>query len=68
MRLVLVSVFTSLYLLYVGIVGEIGDTSTGHDYYIWTRKKLEIGYHGNQVSATCGTVKPVLNGHARATS
>merc|ERR1712137_1366489 len=29
-----------------GVVGEIGDNN---DYYIWTHKKFEIGYNGNQI-------------------
>jgi len=30
-----------------GIVGEIEDKENA--YYIWTHKKFEIGYNGNQV-------------------
>ena len=30
-----------------GIVGEIDEK--GEDFYIWTHKKFEIGYNGNQI-------------------
>ena len=33
----------------IGVVGEVGDGDGGKEYFIWTRKKLEIGYNGNQV-------------------
>lgn len=34
-------------LLSVGIVGEADEN--GEDYYLWTYKKLEIGFHGNRI-------------------
>ena len=39
----------SIFPMLLGVVGEVGEESNGDDYYIWTRKKLEIGYSGNQV-------------------
>jgi transmembrane 9 superfamily protein 3 len=30
-----------------GIVGDVGEN--GEEYYIWTHKKLEIGYNGNKI-------------------
>lgn len=30
-----------------GIVGEIGESND--EYYIWTHKKLDIGYNGDQI-------------------
>lgn len=30
-----------------GIVGDIGEN--GEEYYVWTHKKLEIGYNGNKI-------------------
>jgi len=30
-----------------GIVGEADEN--GEDYYLWTYKKLEIGYNGNRI-------------------
>ena len=33
---------------YLGIVGSVDDSGIG--YYMWTHKKLDIGYNGNQVS------------------
>ena len=39
-----------LYIFFVGIVGEMEDGGEdGKEYYLWTHKKLEIGYNGNQV-------------------
>ena len=39
--------------MHAGIVGEVNEGSNGEkEYHIWTRKKLEIGYHDNQVSAS----------------
>ena len=35
------------YILLSGIVGEM--ENDGQDLYIWTHKKFEIGYNGNQV-------------------
>ena len=31
----------------LGIVGEIGESND--EYYIWTHKKLDIGYNGDQI-------------------
>ena len=31
----------------LGIVGEIGESKD--EYYIWTHKKLDIGYNGDQI-------------------
>ena len=31
-----------------GIVGEVGDKEDS-SYYIWTHKKFEIGYNGQQI-------------------
>lgn len=33
--------------LCAGIVGEADEN--GEDYYLWTYKKLEIGYNGNRI-------------------
>ena len=34
-----------------GIVGEVEDAEDGEkDYYLWTHKKLDIGYNGDKVS------------------
>ena len=30
-----------------GIVGEHGDD--GNSFYIWTHKKFDVGYNGNQI-------------------
>lgn len=35
--------------LFEGIVGEVDDTAKPPTYYIWTHKKLEIGYNGPQI-------------------
>lgn len=32
---------------FVGIVGEADEN--GEDYYLWTYKKLEIGFNGNRI-------------------
>ncbi|XP_049948947.1 transmembrane 9 superfamily member 3 [Schistocerca serialis cubense] len=32
-----------------GIVGEVEETESGTNYYIWTHKKFEIGYNGKQI-------------------
>ena len=39
-----------MFLVFSGIVGEVeeGDRSE-REFYIWTHKKLDIGYRGNQV-------------------
>lgn len=34
-------------LLIAGIVGEADEN--GEDYYLWTYKKLEIGFNGNRI-------------------
>jgi len=34
-------------LFLLGIVGEIGESND--EYYIWTHKKLDIGYNGDQI-------------------
>lgn len=34
-------------LFRLGIVGEIGESND--EYYIWTHKKLDIGYNGDQI-------------------
>ena len=40
-----------LYLWSTGIVGEVEDAEDGGtDYYLWTHKKLDIGYNGDKVS------------------
>ncbi len=31
-------------------MGEVGEEDKEDEYYIWTKKKLEIGYRDNQVS------------------
>ena len=37
-----------LYLImFIGIVGEIEENGDG--YYIWTHKKFDIGFNGNQI-------------------
>lgn len=34
-----------------GIVGEVEDGDNGeNEYYLWTHKKLDIGYNGDKVS------------------
>ena len=40
--------------LCLGIVGEVGEASaddgaTEKEFYIWTHKKFDIGYNGNQI-------------------
>ena len=42
---ILSDVVVLLFLL--GIVGEIGESND--EYYIWTHKKLDIGYNGDQI-------------------
>lgn len=32
----------------LGIIGEIGEN--GEEYYIWTHRKIEIGYNKNQIT------------------
>ena len=40
-----------LHLYTTGIVGEVEDAEDGEkDYYLWTHKKLDIGYNGDKVS------------------
>lgn len=39
------------YFIVAGIVGEEGseDYKETPDYYLWTHKKLDIGYNGNRI-------------------
>ena len=39
--------FNNLYLVFLGIVGEMDDK--GESLYVWTHKKFEIGFNGKQV-------------------
>ena len=40
-----------MHLCPTGIVGEVEDAEDGEkDYYLWTHKKLDIGYNGDKVS------------------
>ena len=40
----------TLCVVCVGVVGEVGNVGDyGEDYFLWTKKKLDIGYNGNQV-------------------
>ena len=32
-----------------GIVGEIGTDENQGDFFLWTHKKFEIGYNGDQI-------------------
>lgn len=36
-----------VFFSFVGIVGEADEN--GEDYYLWTYKKLEIGFNGNRI-------------------
>ena len=52
MTLKVAALFTHLLMcfLLLGIVGEVDDSpEKGPDYYIWTHKKLDIGYNVNQI-------------------
>lgn len=42
---ILTDVVVLLFLL--GIVGEIGESKD--EFYIWTHKKLDVGYNGDQI-------------------
>ena len=33
----------------LGIVGETEDGQDGKEYYLWTHRRLDIGWNGNQV-------------------
>lgn len=37
----------SLHVTFLGIVGEADEN--GEDHYLWTYKKLEIGFNGNRI-------------------
>ena len=41
--------WTQLLILITKHAGIVGELSQNGDAYIWTHKKIEIGYNGNQI-------------------
>ena len=41
-----------------GIVGETEDGQDGKEYYLWTHRRLDIGWNGNQVRNPPSVGKP----------
>ena len=40
---------TTLWLCFIGIVGEVEDNGEEKSYFMWAHKKFDIGYSDNQV-------------------
>ena len=46
--------------LLAGIVGEVEDAQDGKEYFLWTHRRLDIGWNRNQVRHAVAVTVPTV--------